>query len=139
MSALVVFACVHAAGRSQMAAAWFNALADPSLARAVPAGTQPAAHVHPEVAAVLAEAGLSPDPEGPRALTAELARDAQLLITMGCGENCPHVPGLERLDWPLPDPKGRPLDEVRRIRDGIREQVAGLIAERGWGGEASRA
>lgn len=132
MTRVVLFACVHNAGRSQMAAALFGAMADPAKARAISAGTQPASRVHPEVAAVLAETGLSPDPAGPRLLTAEIAQGADLLVTMGCGEACPHVPGLERLDWPLRDPKGQPPEIVREIRDELRARIEALVAERGW-------
>lgn len=128
----VVFACVHNAGRSQMAAAWLNALADQSKARGISAGTQPGDRVHPEVLEVMKESGIDLSAAKPRKLTDELAREAQLLVTMGCGEACPYVPGLERLDWPLDDPKGRPMDEVRRIRDDIRERVRGLVSDRGW-------
>lgn len=133
----ILFACVHNAGRSQMAAAWFAALADPSKARAVSAGTEPGARVHPEVVAAMREAGIDLSHAAPRRLTVELAADAALLVTMGCGDACPHVPGLRTLDWPLRDPKGRPLDEVRAIRDEIKDRVAALVAERGWGAQAS--
>jgi len=129
----IIFACVHNAGRSQMAAAWFAALADPAKASAVSAGTEPGTRAHPEVVAVMREVGIDLTTARPQRLTAELAADAALLITMGCGDACPHVPGLEKLDWPLRDPKGRPLDEVRAIREEIRERVAGLVRERGWG------
>lgn len=127
----VIFACVHNAGRSQMAAAFFNELAAPYKARAISAGTQPGEHVHPEVVAVMREVGIDLAQARPRLLTDELARDAQILITMGCGEACPHVPGLERQDWPLADPKGRSLSDVREIRDEIERRVATLIASRG--------
>jgi arsenate reductase len=128
----VLFACVHNAGRSQMAAAVFNALADPAKAHAVSAGTDPADRVHPEVVSVMGELGIDLSRERPRRLTDELAREARLLVTMGCGEECPVVPGLERLDWTLVDPKGRSLDEVREVRDEIRERVARLVRERSW-------
>ena len=128
----VLFACIHNAGRSQMAAALFNASADPSKARALSAGTRPGPAVHPEVAAVMKEAGIDLSSAVPRLLTGELASRATLLITMGCGEECPYVPGLERRDWALPDPKGRPLDEVRSIRDDIRARVDSLVETRGW-------
>jgi arsenate reductase (thioredoxin) len=128
----VIFACVHSAGRSQMAAAFFNALADPGRARAVSAGTEPADRVHPEVVQVMREVGLDLASAQPRRLTPELATGAQLLVTMGCGDACPYVPGLERDDWPLPDPRGQPLDEVRRIRDQIRARVERLIEAREW-------
>src|SRR5574341_1055850 len=130
----VIFACRHGAGRSQMAAAFFNALADPAKARAVAAGTQPADRVHPEVAAAMAEVGFDLSAARPQKLTAELAADASLMITMGCGEDCPYVPGLRIEDWALDDPKGKPAEEVRRIRDAIRAQVLQLIDREGLGG-----
>jgi arsenate reductase len=128
----VVFACVHNAGRSQMAAAFFNALCDPARARAVSAGTAPADRVHPAVAATMGEAGFDLSTARPTRLTDGLARGAALLVTMGCGETCPIVPGVSREDWDLPDPKDRPLDEVRRIRDAIRGRVVALARSRGW-------
>jgi len=133
----VLFACVHNAGRSQMAAALFNALADPARARAVSAGTKPGTGVHPEVREAMSEIGLDLSAARPQLLTADLARAARMLITMGCGEECPYVPGVERADWALPDPKGRPIEEVRAIRDDIRTRVAGLVASRGWNRKAS--
>ncbi len=123
-----IFACVHNAGRSQMAAAFFNQLADPSLARAISAGTNPGPHVHPIVLEAMHEAGLDLTTARPQLLTDDLARDAAMLITMGCGEACPHIPGLRRDDWPLPDPKHLPLAEVRPIREEIRARVAALLA-----------
>jgi arsenate reductase len=128
----VLFACIHNAGRSQMAAALFNALADPAKARALSAGTQPGPAVHPEVAAVMREVDIDLSSVTPRLLTDDLARRVNLLVTMGCGEECPYVPGVERRDWALTDPKGRPVEEVRAIRDGIRARVELLIDERGW-------
>jgi arsenate reductase len=130
----VIFACVHNAGRSQMAAAFFNALADPAKARALSAGTQPGERVHPEVVEVMKELGIDLSGAQPRKLTAELAQGAALLVTMGCGEACPHVPGLAREDWPLPDPKGQPRERVREIRDAARDRVRALLAARGWVG-----
>ena len=127
----VIFACVHNAGRSQMAAAFFNALADPSQARAVSAGTEPGTRVHPEVLEVMREVGIDLSAAQPQKLTEELAAGADLLVTMGCGEKCPYVPGLRRDDWPLPDPKGRPLDEVRAVRDDIRSRVSTLLKAEG--------
>jgi protein-tyrosine-phosphatase len=123
----VIFACVHSAGRSQMAAAFFNRLADPGKAHAVSAGTAPGERVHPEVQAVMQEAGIDLGNAKPQKLTEALASDAQLLITMGCGDNCPCVPGLRRDDWPLRDPKGLPADEVREIRDDVKHRVQQLI------------
>ena len=135
----VLFACIHNAGRSQMAAAWFNALANPALARAVSAGTEPGARVHPEVLAAMREVGLDLSAAVPTLLTRDLAETSQLLVTMGCGESCPVVPGLRREDWPLDDPKGKPLPIVREIRDDVRQRVAALLAREGWGDKASEA
>ena len=132
MTAQVVFACVHNAGRSQMAAAFFNALADPRRACAVSAGTEPADRVHPEVVTVMKEAGLDVSGAKPSRLTDELAGASRLLVTMGCGEACPFVPGLERDDWPIEDPKAKPLERVRQIRDEVRQRVERLIETEGW-------
>jgi arsenate reductase len=129
----VIFACVHNAGRSQMAAAFFNALADPPRARAVSAGTQPGERVHPVVVDVMREAGIDLNGVRPQRLTTELAHGATLLVTMGCGDECPYVPGLKIEDWPLADPKDRPIAEVRAIRDEVRTRVAALVNARGWG------
>jgi len=129
---MVIFACVHNAGRSQMAAAFFNAFADLARARAVSAGTVPAERVHPEVVAVMREMGIDLSGARPQRLTDELAASAQVLVTMGCGEACPVVPGLKRDDWRIDDPKGRPLEEVRRIRDEIRRRVEELLSAEKW-------
>lgn len=126
----VIFACVHNAGRSQMAAAFFNRLAGGtagSRLRALSAGTAPGERVHPEVVEVMREAGIDLAQARPQKLTDELAGGAQLLITMGCGDQCPYVPGLSIEDWPLEDPKGKPLERVRDIRDEIRGRVADLV------------
>jgi arsenate reductase len=130
----VIFACVHNAGRSQMAAAFFNQLADRTKAEAVSAGTEPGLRVHPEVLAVMQEVGIDLTGARPQKLTEELASDADLLITMGCGDKCPYVPGLRRDDWPLSDPKGRPLDEVRAVRDDIGARVSALLKSEGFAG-----
>jgi arsenate reductase len=114
-----------------MAAAWLNQLADPAKARAVSAGTQPGARVHPEVLAAMQEVGMDLSAALPRRLTGDLARGAAMLITMGCGEACPVIPGLRREDWPLEDPKGRPVERVREIRDEVRARVADLIQREG--------
>jgi arsenate reductase len=127
----VIFACVHNAGRSQMAAALFNQLADPARAAAVSAGTDPGARVHPEVLTVMQEVGIDLSAAQPQKLTEELAQQAQLLVTMGCGDQCTVVPGLRRGDWPLTDPKGKPIEEVRAIRDEIKGRVQALIASEG--------
>ena len=123
----ILFACVHNAGRSQMAAAFFNALADPAKARATSAGTAPGDRVHPEVVTAMREAGLDLSGAAPQRLTPELARGAAILVTMGCGDQCPLVPGARVEDWPLADPKGASPDEVRAIRDEIRSRVAELL------------
>jgi arsenate reductase len=128
----VLFACVHSAGRSQMAAALFNHAVRRGAAVAIAAGTRPADHVHPEVVDAMREVGLDLSAAAPRLLTDELARRADMLITMGCKEHCPWVPGQDRIDWGLDDPKGRPPEEVRRIRDDIRARVEQLLADEGW-------
>jgi arsenate reductase len=129
---IVLFACVHNAGRSQMAAAIFNQLANPARARAISAGTDPGEQVHPEVVVAMREVGVDVSNIRPQKLTTALAKDAALLVTMGCGESCPVVPGLERDDWPLEDPKGKPPERVREIRDEVRKRVRALLVRRGW-------
>ena len=123
----ILFACVHNAGRSQMAAAFFNALADDTYVRAISAGTKPAAKVHPTVVAAMREAGIDLSNARPQRLTPELAGSARMLVTMGCGEECPFVPGLEVIDWQIPDPKDQPIERVREIRDEILEHVKILL------------
>lgn len=123
-----IFACVHNAGRSQMAAAFFNLYAQPGC-QAISAGTAPAQQVHSEVVAVMKEIGIDLSTAKPRRLTEEVARGAEVLVTMGCGEACPFVPGLRVVDWSLPDPKGQPLDVVRKIRDQIHEHVKNLLRD----------
>ncbi len=127
----VLFACVHNAGRSQMAAAWLNAMADPLQARAMSAGTHPAVHIHPEVLVVMREVGIDLGNQIPQVLTAELAATATHLITMGCGEACPVVPGIVREDWPLRDPKGQSLETVRALRDDVRVRVGEWLRVQG--------
>jgi arsenate reductase (thioredoxin) len=128
----VIFACIHSAGRSQMAAAFFNAMTNASVARAVSAGTHPAERVHPEVLATMNEVGIDLSNAKPQLLTKDLAVGASLLITMGCGDECPFVPGLRRDDWPLQDPKGQAIERVREIRDDIVSRVSKLLANEGW-------
>ena len=130
----VLFACVHNAGRSQMAAAWFNMLADPSKARAISAGTDPGSRVHPEVVEVMNEVGLDLANARTTRLTEDVARQGHMLITMGCGDQCPVVPGLRRDDWPFEDPKGKSIERVRQIRDEIRRRVEALLDQEGWSG-----
>jgi arsenate reductase (thioredoxin) len=132
LPANVLFACVHNAGRSQMAAAWFNQLANPARARGISAGTAPGVRVHPEVVEAMNEVGIDLSAGKPQFLSDELATSSALLITMGCGEACPHIPGLRRMDWPLEDPKGKPVERVREIRDQVKAHVEKLIADEGW-------
>jgi arsenate reductase len=128
----VLFACVHNAGRSQIAAALFNRYADPAKARAISAGTQPADHVHPEVIALMKDQGIDLSTQRPQKLTEELAVTAQWLITMGCGDECPVVPGAHRDDWPLADPKGQSADSVRQIAADIDARVRRLVETQHW-------
>jgi protein-tyrosine-phosphatase len=126
----VLFVCLHNAGRSQMSQALFERAAD-GRHHAESAGTTPAAQVHPEVVAVMRELGIELSDAQPQMLTTELAEQADVVVTMGCGDECPYIPGKRYIDWDLPDPKGRPLDEVRAIRDDIAGRVAALAAELG--------
>lgn len=123
----IIFACVHNAGRSQMSAAFFNRYSDPSKARAISAGTQPAQHVHSQVIKVMKELGIDLSDANPQKLTVALAQDADLLITMGCGDECPFVPGLKRDDWPFPDPKDQSIEQTRQIRDDIERRIKAFI------------
>jgi arsenate reductase (thioredoxin) len=129
-----LFACVHNAGRSQMAAAWLNRLAHPERARAISAGTQPGTRVHPEVLDIMKEVGIDLSWAVPQTLTDDLAREASMLITMGCGEVCPAIPGLRREDWALEDPKGKSPERVRQIRDQVRALVEDLVRREGLDG-----
>jgi arsenate reductase (thioredoxin) len=131
-TAVVIFTCVQNAGRSQMAAAFFNAAADPKRARAISAGTDPAQRMHAEVLATMRDLGIDLSSAKPRTLTDEMAANANLLVTMGCGEACPFVPGLRRAEWNIADPKGQSPDRVRAIRDDIRARVQRLINAEGW-------
>lgn len=124
----ILFACTHNAGRSQMAAAICRALAGGRV-RVESAGTAPTAQVHAVVADVMQEWGVDLSQVAPRLLTDEVARAADILVTMGCGESCPVVPGARRIDWPIEDPKNLPIARVRAIRDDIERRVRGLLAE----------
>jgi arsenate reductase (thioredoxin) len=124
----VLFVCLHNAGRSQMSAALFEREAA-GRHRALSAGTTPAERVHPEVVEVMRELDIDLADRTPRLLTRELAEQADVVVTMGCGDECPYIPGKRYIDWDLPDPKGRPLDEVRATRDDIAERMRGLVAE----------
>lgn len=110
-----------------MSAGFFNKYAEPAKAKAISAGTHPAERVHPEVVQAMREVEIDLSAAKPQKLTSELAADAQLLITMGCGDECPFVPGLRREDWPLPDPKGKGIEQVRQIRDEIEKRVRNLV------------
>jgi len=129
---LVVFACVHNAGRSQMAAALFNQMVDPSRARAISAGTRPGTRVHPNVVAAMHEVGIDLTAVKPQLLTTDLAGGATLLVTMGCVEECPTLPDVGRDDWPLDDPATLPIEAVRVVRDEISRRVSRLLESRGW-------
>lgn len=126
----LLFACTHNAGRSQLAAAIGRALAGARV-RIESAGTAPAAAIHPVVAEVLRERGLPATGTTPRLLTEDLAREVDVLVTMGCGETCPVVPGVRVIDWPLEDPKGLPIERVRAIADDIERRVRALLTELG--------
>jgi arsenate reductase len=124
----VLFVCLHNAGRSQMSAALFERAAE-GRHQASSAGTSPGEHVHPEVVDVMREIGIDLADRVPRKLTTELAEQADVVITMGCGDECPYIPGKRYLDWDLEDPKGRPLDEVRATRDEISRRVSELLED----------
>jgi arsenate reductase len=126
----VLFVCLHNAGRSQMSQALFERAAGPGH-EAASAGTTPGERVHPEVVEVMGELGIDLSDRVPRRLTDELARWADIVVTMGCGDACPYIPGTRYVDWDLPDPKGRPVGEVRAIRDDIAARIDGLLAELG--------
>jgi len=134
-----IFACIHNAGRSQMSAAFFNQLVDPNLARALSAGTHPAGHVHPVVVGAMREVGIDLSKAKPQKLTAELAQNAEMLVTMGCGDECPYVPGLRRDDWLLPDPKGQGIESVRQTRDEIKRRILQLLAQENLNGNVVQA
>jgi arsenate reductase (thioredoxin) len=126
--ATALFVCLHNAGRSQMSAALFEQAAA-GRHRALSGGTTPAERVHPEVVEVMRELGIDLAGRTPRLLTRALAEQADVVVTMGCGDACPYVPGKRYVDWRLPDPKGRPLEEVRATRDDIAGRVRALVAE----------
>jgi protein-tyrosine-phosphatase len=124
----VLFVCLHNAGRSQMSQALFEQAAN-GRHTALSAGTTPGERVHPEVVDVMRELGINIADRKPQLLTRELAQQADIVITMGCGDQCPYLPGKRYIDWDLPDPKGRPIDEVRATRDAIGSRVTTLVAE----------
>jgi arsenate reductase (thioredoxin) len=128
--ATVLFVCLHNAGRSQMSAALFDRAAK-GRHHALSAGSEadPAGHVHPPVVAVMRELGIDLADRRPQRLSPELAEQTDVVVTMGCGDACPFIPGKRYIDWELPDPAGRPLDEVRATRDDIAARVQTLVAE----------
>lgn len=126
--ASVLFVCLHNAGRSQMSAALFEREAK-GRHTAQSAGTTPGQRVHPEVVEAMRELGIDLSDRRPRLLTHELAERADIVVTMGCGDQCPFIPGKRYIDWDLPDPAGRPLAEVRATREEIARRVRGLVAE----------
>jgi protein-tyrosine-phosphatase len=126
--ATVLFVCLHNAGRSQMSAALLEREAAGRHA-ALSAGTTPGEHIHPEVVEVMRELGIDLADRRPQRLTRELAEQADVVVTMGCGDECPYIPGKRYLNWELPDPKGRPLAEVRATRDEIARRVRALTNE----------
>jgi arsenate reductase len=126
--ATALFVCLHNAGRSQMSEALFARAAGGRHA-ALSAGTTPAARVHPEVVRAMREVGIDLAGRVPRRLTPELAERADVVVTMGCGDECPYIPGKRYLDWDLEDPRGRSLDDVRATRDEIARRVDALVAE----------
>ncbi|HEX4281513.1 MAG TPA: arsenate reductase ArsC [Solirubrobacteraceae bacterium] len=124
----VLFVCLHNAGRSQMSQALFERAVG-ERHTAASAGTTPAVRVHPEVVEAMRELGIDLAGRRPQLLTRELAQQAEFVVTMGCGDQCPYIPGKRYIDWDLPDPAGRPLDEVRATRDEIGKRVQALVAE----------
>jgi arsenate reductase (thioredoxin) len=126
--ATALFVCLHNAGRSQMSQALFERAAD-GRHSALSAGTTPGERVHPEVVEVMRELGIDLSDRVPRALTVELAQQADVVVTMGCGDACPYIPGKRYIDWSLPDPRGRSVDEVRATRDEIQRRVSALVTE----------
>ena len=126
--ATILFVCLHNAGRSQISQALFTKAAN-GAHQALSAGTTPADHVHPEVVQVMRELDIDLADRTPQLLTRELAEQADIVVTMGCGDQCPYIPGKQYTDWDLPDPKGRPLDEVRRTRDEIAQLIDKLLTK----------
>jgi arsenate reductase len=126
--ACVLFVCLHNAGRSQMSQALFERVTA-GRHTALSAGTMPAERVHPEVVEAMCEAGIDLSDRRPQLLTRELSEQADIVVTMGCGDECPYIPGKRYIEWDLPDPKGRPLDEVRAIRDDIARRIDSLLAD----------
>ena len=135
--ATALFVCLHNAGRSQMSQALFERAAE-GRHSALSAGTTPGEHVHPEVVAVMRELGIDLADRVPQALTIELAQQADVIVTMGCGDACPYIPGKRHVDWNLADPEGRPVEEVRATRDEIQRRVSALVVELDEGAAVDR-
>jgi arsenate reductase (thioredoxin) len=128
----ILFACPDNGGRSEMAAAFFNHLADPGLARALSAITQPGGPIHPALLEAMLEVGVDLPQAPPRRLTSPLATTADYLVTMGCGDDCPLFPGVKVHDWPVADPNELPCTRVREIRDDVRRRVEAMLASHCW-------
>lgn len=128
----IMFACVHNAGRSQMAAAFFNKHRTQDSVKGISAGTNPASEVHPVVQEIMLEVGIDLSNITPVKLTPELAKTVSTIVTMGCGEACPYVPGVQIVDWAITDPKNKPVDEARVIRDEIENRIKVFIAENNY-------
>jgi arsenate reductase (thioredoxin) len=128
MMATALFVCLHNAGRSQMSQALFERAAE-GRHHGLSAGTTPGERVHPEAVEAMRELGIDLADRVPQELTTELAQQADVVVTMGCGDACPYIPGKRYIDWNLPDPKGRPIDEVRATRDEIQRLVSALVSE----------
>ena len=126
----VLFLCVHNAGRSQMAAGWMRALAGGSV-RVLSAGSEPADQINPAAIAAMAEVGIDIRGRRPQRWTDEILGDSDVVVTMGCGDTCPYVPGTRYVDWPLDDPAGQPVERVRPVRDEIERRVRDLFRELG--------
>jgi arsenate reductase (thioredoxin) len=135
-SQLVLFACTHNKGRSQIANAFFNLLADPEKARSISAGLEPVAQVQPEVVEVMQEVDIDLSGVQPVELTGRMLTELNFLVTLGCPERCPTIPPSRRQDWKLRDPSTLSVDQVRVLRDEIRALVVALIAEKGWARDA---
>lgn len=128
----VMFACVHNAGRSQMAAAFFNKHRTQDTVKGISAGTNPASEVHPVVREIMLEVGIDLSNITPIKLTPELAKTVSAIVTMGCGETCPYVPGVKIVDWSITDPKNKPLDVARVIRNEIENRIKVFITENNY-------
>lgn len=128
----IMFACVHNAGRSQMAAAFFNKHRTQDTVKGISAGTNPASEVHPVVREIMLEVGIDLSNITPIKLTPELAKTVSTIVTMGCGETCPYVPGVKIVDWSITDPKNKPVDVARVIRNEIENRIKVFITENNY-------